>query len=139
MNRFGTFIALLVALITPIAATAAADLEINTPAISALKNSMQQRHSALAAHYASGALGLARDGMLAVRDASAIPLSERQKVNGLVADENRDRSALYREIARGNSHPEWEEEVRATFAGRWIDKAQSGWWVQAPNGSWSKK
>jgi len=55
------------------------------------------------------------------------------------ADENRDRSALYREIARGNSHPEWEEEVRSTFAGRWIDKAQSGWWVQAPNGSWSKK
>jgi hypothetical protein len=93
----------------------------------------------LAPHYASGALGLARDGTVAVRDASAIPLSERQKVNGLVADENRDRSALYREIARGNGHPEWEEEVRATFASRWIDKAQPGWWVQAPNGNWSKK
>ena len=139
MNRFATFFALLVALVTPIAATAAADLEINTPAISALKNSMQQRHGALAPHYASGALGLGRDGMLAVHDANAIPLSERQKVNGLVAEENRDRSALYREIARANGHPEWEDEVRSTFAGRWIDKAQAGWWVQAPNGSWSKK
>lgn len=139
MNRFATFLALLIALISPIAATAAADLEINTPAIGALKNSMQQRHGALAPYYASGALGLGRDGMLAVRDASAIPLSERQKVNGLVAEENRDRSALYREIARGNGHPEWEDEVRSTFAGRWIDKAQQGWWVQTPNGSWSKK
>jgi len=69
MNRFVTIIALLAALVTPIAATAAADLEINTPAISALKNSMQQRHNALAPHYASGALGLARDGTVAVRDA----------------------------------------------------------------------
>ena len=121
------------------AALAAADLEVNTPAITALKNSMQARHSQLASHYASGAVGLTRDGNVAVRDASAVPLAARQSVNGLVADENRDRAGLYREIASANAHPEWEAEVRSTFAQRWIDKAAGGWWVQNAGGVWVKK
>ena len=109
---------------------AAADLEINAPAITALKTAMQARHGKLAPHYASGAVGLTRDGGVALHDATAVPLAERQAVNGLVADENRDRTNLYREIARANGHPEWEGEVRSTFGQRWIDKAASGWWVQ---------
>lgn len=121
------------------ATLAAADLEVNTPAVAALQSSMQARHNKLLPHYASGAVGLARDGNVAVRDASLVPLAERQSVNGAVADENRDRGALYREIARANNHPEWEAEVRGTFAQRWIDKASSGWWVQNAGGTWSKK
>lgn len=121
------------------AAGAAADLEINTPAISALKSAMQARHGRLAPHYASGALGLTRDGGIALRDANAVALAERQAVNGLVADENRDRAGLYREIARANGHPEWEAEVRSTFAQRWIDKAAGGWWVQNAGGAWVRK
>ena len=121
------------------AALAAADLEVNTPAITALKNSMQARHGQLAPHYASGAVGLTREGNVAVRDASAVPLAARQSVNGLVADENRDRAGLYREIARANARPEWEAEVRSTFAQRWIDKAAAGWWVQNAGGVWVKK
>ena len=100
---------------------------------------MQARHNKLLPHYNGGAIGLTRDGNVAVRDASAVPLAERQGVNGTVADENRDRAALYREIARANSHPEWEAEVRGTFAQRWIDKAAGGWWVQNAAGAWVKK
>jgi uncharacterized protein YdbL (DUF1318 family) len=120
-------------------ALAAADLEVNTPAISAIKASMQARHSKLTPFYASGAVGLTRDGNVAVRDASLAPLAERQSMNAAVADENRDRAALYREIARANNHPEWEAEVRSTFAQRWIDKAAGGWWVQNAGGAWVKK
>ena len=120
-------------------AFAAADLEVNTPAISALKSTMQARHEKLAAYYASGAVGLTRDGNVAMHDASLVPLAERQSVNGAVADENRDRAALYREIARANGHPEWEAEVRSTFAQRWINKASGGWWVQNASGAWVKK
>ena len=80
-----------------------------------------------------------RDANLALRDAAAVPLAARQSVTGLVADENRDRASLYREIARANGHPEWEAEVRSTFAQRWIDKAASGWWVQNSSGAWVKK
>ena len=117
---------------------AAADLEVNTPAISAIKNSMQSRHSQLAPFYASGAIGLTKDGMVAVKDANAVPLAQRGALTGLVKDENADRSKLYKEIAVANGHPEWQAEIQSTFAGRWIDKAQSGWWVQSAGG-WTQK
>ncbi len=117
---------------------AAADLEINTPAIAALKNSMQARHAQLEPFYASGAVGLAKDGSVALRDASLVPLPQRQAANSLVSAENADRNALYKEISTGNGHPEWEGEVRSTFAQRWMQKAQSGWWVQGASG-WVKK
>lgn len=118
---------------------AAADLEINTPAISALKNSMQDRHRDLADLYASGAVGLTRDGLIAIRDISAAPLNKRQSINSLVAAENQDRNALYREIAVANNQPDWEGRVRSTFADRWVQKASSGWWYQNASGAWTKK
>nr|WP_246490850.1 YdbL family protein [Chitinivorax tropicus] len=118
---------------------AAADLEVNTPAISQIKGSMQSRHGALAPLYASGAVGLTKDGLVALRDANAVPLPQRAQANQLVSEENRDRGQLYKEIARANNHPEWEAEIRSTFAQRWIDKAQGGWFVQKPGGEWVKK
>jgi uncharacterized protein YdbL (DUF1318 family) len=120
-------------------AAAAANLEVDTPAIVALQRSQQARHAQLAPYYQSGAVGLTRDGLIAVRDASLIPLPQRQSVSQWVADENRDRIALYREIARANGHPEWEAEIRSTFAERWIQKAPGGWWVQNGRGEWVKK
>jgi hypothetical protein len=120
-------------------AQAGADLEINTPAISALKSSMQGRHGQLAAHYTSGAVGLTRDGLVAMHDANAVPLAQRQGVNSLIGAESNDRNALYKEIAAANGHPEWEAEVRNTFAQRWVQKAQAGWWYQDAGGAWQKK
>ena len=125
-------------LLAPCMVMAAADIEVNTPAVAAIKNSMQARHGQLAPYYASGAVGLTQDGMVAVRDAAAVPLSQRQGVNSLVAAENGDRNALYKEIASGNGHPEWEAEIRSTFAQRWVQKAQGGWWYQS-GGGWAKK
>jgi hypothetical protein len=100
---------------------------------------MAARHAQLAPHYASGALGLAGDGTVQVRDANAIPLASRGAVQSAVAAENADRTTLYREIAKANGNPAWEADIRATFAQRWIDKAQPGWWVQNPQGAWVKK
>ena len=119
-------------------AYAVPDLDVNTPAISAIKNSMQARHSQLAPHYASGAVGLTKDGLIAVRDTTAVPLRDRQGINALVAAENADRNALYKEIAAGNGHPEWRGDIQGTFAGRWIDKAQADWYYQNDSG-WAKK
>ena len=115
------------------------NLEVNTPALVALRAAMQQRHNQLAPLYASGALGLTRDGDVALRDATAVPIAQRQQASALVAAENRDRAALYREIARANNHPEWENDIRATFAQRWIEKAQSGWYYQNNAGNWVRK
>ncbi|HZW24089.1 MAG TPA: YdbL family protein [Gallionella sp.] len=116
----------------------AVDLEVNTPGVNAIKQSMQARHAELAPHYASGAVGLTADGLVSLRDAGAVPLPQRQTVNALVAAENRDRNGLYAEIANANGHPEWESEIRSTFAQRWMQRAQPGWWVQS-GGGWTQK
>lgn len=121
------------------AAAAQANLEINTPAIAAVQGSMQQRHSQLQPLYASGAVGLTRDGNVALRDANAVPLAQRAQVNALIAAENQDRAALYREIAQANKRPEWEGEIRSTFGQRWIDRAQAGWHYQNASGAWVRK
>lgn len=139
MNRFIRILSLIgILFFSSSWVNAAADLEVNTPAISALKNSMQTRHAQLSPHYNSGAIGLTADGLIAVRDATAVPLKDRGGINTLVAAENADRNALYKEIAAGNGHPEWAGEIRSTFASRWVDKAQSGWYYQSA-GAWVKK
>ena len=62
----------------------------------------------------------------------------RTLVGQLVADENRDRNALYAEIARANGRPEWEKEIRSTFARRWIANAPAGWQYRK-GGTWKTK
>lgn len=136
MTRF--FAALLIALL-PLAAQAQANLEANTPAINTLKRSLGERHKQLAPYYASGAVGIANDGNLVLRDANAVPLPQRGAVTSLVAAENTERAGLYKEIAAANGKPEWAAEIRNTFAQRWIDKAQPGWYVQNTQGQWVKK
>lgn len=120
-------------------ALAQANLEINTPGIASIQSSMQRRHSELAPLYASGAVGLTRDGNVALRDPAAVPLAQRAAANSLIAAENQDRAALYREIARANNHPEWEGEIRSTFGQRWIERAQAGWYFHNAAGAWARK
>ncbi|MCB1949808.1 YdbL family protein [Nitrosomonas sp.] len=117
---------------------AQANLEVNTPAITSIKQRMQSRHAELVEYYNSGAIGLTQDGMITVRDANAVSLAKRQQVNSLVSAENQDRNALYREIARANNHPEWESKIRSTFGQRWINLARNGWWYQS-GGRWVQK
>ena len=133
------FIATLLLALAAGLAHAQANIEVNTPAINALKKSMGERHGQLAPYYASGAVGITRDGGVALRDANAVPLPQRAAANSAVAAENADRTSLYKEIARANGKPEWEGEIRSTFAQRWIDKAQPGWYVQNAQGQWVKK
>ena len=124
-------------LISP--AHAKADISVNTPAIQQLKASMEQRHKKLAPYYKSGAIGMTRDGEIVLRDQKAVPLKDRNSVKSLVSKENRDRSALYREIASANGHPEWEAEIRSTFAERWVSNAPAGWWYMSKQGAWKQK
>ncbi|WP_435100200.1 YdbL family protein [Arhodomonas sp. AD133] len=114
-------------------------IDISTPAIKRLTASMEQRHQQLRPYYASGAIGLTRDALVTVRDLNAVPLPERGQVRQLVAAENEDRKALYREIAIANDHPEWEDQIRDVFAGRWVSNAQSGWYYQNDSGAWVQK
>ncbi len=120
-------------------ALAQTNLDVDSPVIDQLKSSMTARHSQLKAFYDNGAVGLGNDGTVVLREAGTVPLAQRQNVNRLVATENEDRAALYREIARVNGNPAWEKDIRVTFAQRWAERAPAGWWVQNVTGAWQQK
>ena len=116
------------------------DISISTPAIQAIQARMESRfNSILRDAFNAGALGFSNDGLVVVRDAGKLGLKDRVVVNNAVADDNRDRKAVYREIAVANGHPEWEAQIRRVFASQWIDSARSGWWYQDAGGSWKQK
>jgi hypothetical protein len=115
------------------------DINIHTPAIQAIQARMAERfQNSLEAHFDSGALGFGSDGMIAIRDATKIELKDRVAAKEAVAEDNRDRKALYRELAVANGHPEWEAQLRDTWAKEWIAKAHKGWWYQ-DGGAWKQK
>jgi uncharacterized protein YdbL (DUF1318 family) len=116
------------------------NLRVQTATTEAIHGRMQARfRDTLTPLFNTGALGFTQDGLVAVRDAGKVPMDQRAGVNAAVADENRDRNALYREVANANNHPEWEAQIRATFAKGWIERARSGWYYQDPAGAWKQK
>jgi uncharacterized protein YdbL (DUF1318 family) len=117
-----------------------AEIEINTPQINAIKARMAERQRMyLDTFFDAGAVGFSSDGLVTVRDRSAVPLSERRNLESVVADENRDRRAVYREIAVANGHAEWEQDIQETFAKEWVRNARKGWYYQDSNGAWRQK
>jgi uncharacterized protein YdbL (DUF1318 family) len=124
----------------PVAHAQSADINIRTPAILAIQSRMAERfRTQLQPHFDSGALGFTRDGLVVVRNAGAVPLNARVAINQAVADDNRDRNAVYREIAVANGHPEWEGQIREIFAKQWVESARSGWHYQDASGNWRQK
>lgn len=116
------------------------DFQINTPQINAIKSRMAQRQRAsLNAWFDAGAIGFSSDGFVTIRDRSAVPLAERRQLESVVADENRDRRAVYREIAVANGHPEWESDIQQTWADEWVRNARKGWYYQDSGGNWRQK
>jgi uncharacterized protein YdbL (DUF1318 family) len=117
-----------------------AEIEINTPQINAIKARMADRQRQyLDSMFDAGAIGFSSDGLVTIRDRSAVPLSERRNLESVVADENRDRKAVYREIAVANGHPEWEKDIQGTFAKEWVGNARRGWYYQDSSGAWRQK
>lgn len=124
----------------PSAHAQSANIDIAGPQIDAIKQRMAQRHAQqLSGWFEAGAIGLGNDGLVAVRDRSAVGLADRRSLEQAVTEENADRRAVYREIAIANGHPEWEDQIRDTFARRWIANARPGWYYQDESGAWQQK
>lgn len=116
------------------------NINIDTPQVQAIKQRMTERHREhLAAWLDAGAIGLDSGGLIAIRDRAAVSLADRRNLERIVSEENSDRRAVYREIAVANGRPEWESEIRDTFARQWIANARPGWFYQSADGSWNQK
>lgn len=115
------------------------DINVSNPAIRALKDSIKQRSEAIKPYMDRGNVGIAQDGLLAVRNTDGLSLKERADITQLVQAENRDRESLYAEIAKANNiAKESIPKIKSIFAKSWIDQARPGWWIQ-DRGNWRKK
>ena len=136
----GAFIfAIFSTLIAPPAASQSPEIDVTTAAVVVIKKSLVGRFVFLKPHFDSGAIGLTIDGLVAMRDLQAIALTQTLKVANFVAEENKDRATLYREIARANGHPDWESNIKAIFGERWISRAPAGWYYRDSAGKWIRK
>ena len=122
-------------------AHAQANISISTPAIKQIQSRMAKRYeSELSKFLNAGAIGMSNDGLVAVRNLSKVGLKDRNRVKAVVSAENKDRLAVYREIAVANGHPDWEQQIRSTFSAQWINRAQAaGWFYQDQQGDWQRK
>jgi uncharacterized protein YdbL (DUF1318 family) len=112
------------------------DIQIRTPETDAIRERMKNRFGGpLKGLFDNGAVGFTADGLVAVHDANALPLAQRS----LVDQENADRNALYKAVAAANGHPEWEPQIRKTFADGWVQRAPSGWYYRDASGAWKRK
>ncbi len=127
------------AMIPAAQAQGAETLDVSSPAISRISASMASRWGDLEKFFVSGAIGLTNNGNVEVRDLNAVALPDRATVKRLVSEDNADRAQLYTEIAKANNHPEWEADVRKSFARRWVAKAKAGWYYQDDGGAWKQK
>ena len=94
----------------------------------------------------SGAVGEGNNGLLAIRDEKLMNPENR----GIVSQENENRRTVMRGMARAiiriNRVPENEANLKQVmpqaveqFAALRRDSARKGWWIQDPNGNWSRK
>ncbi len=119
---------------------AEAALNISSPAVTRIKQSMAARFGEMEKFFASGAIGLTKDGLVDVRDLNAVALPDRATVKRLVSEDNADRAQLYSEIAKASNHPEWEADIKKSFAKRWVATgAKPGWYYQGDDGAWKQK
>ena len=121
-------------------AHAEVDINISSPAIVEITNRMKSRYdNNLKAYLDSGVIGFSNQGFIEILNAKSLGLKDRQKAKKLVANENRDRRALYREMAVANGHPDWEQAIQNVFVKTWKDQAHTGWKYQNADGSWLTK
>jgi uncharacterized protein YdbL (DUF1318 family) len=121
-------------------AYAQVNVDVSTPAIRALRASMQNRFPQLKPFYDKSAVGENNNGFIEVRGTAGLNLQEQARINQLVDQENKDRTALYREIMTANKFgPEALPQIQKIFANSWRNNSQAGWSTQNDAGQWVKK
>jgi uncharacterized protein YdbL (DUF1318 family) len=134
------WLARLAAYFEPGSAMAQVNIDISSPTIRTLKNSLAGRFGSLKGFYNAGVLGENKTGYLEIRDESGLDLKNKANLRKLVTAENSDRKALYLEILKANNlETRFLPEVEKLFANSWRNKAIAGSWIQKDDGSWIKR
>ena len=94
----------------------------------------------------NGAVGIGNNGMLIFREEELLTPDQKK----LVAAENENRKTIFNGMAKAiiriNRAPENEQNLKQVmpqamklFAAIRQEKAKKGWWIQSPDGNWTRK
>jgi uncharacterized protein YdbL (DUF1318 family) len=98
---------------------------VSNPTIRALKQQMKDRFPLLKPHFTSGVLQEGAEGFVVIANTGALSLKDKRDVTGLVDAENKDRRALYQEVAKAlNIDPSQTGRVATIFAKEWQKSLQ---------------
>ncbi|NJN65050.1 MAG: YdbL family protein [Acidobacteria bacterium] len=125
----------------PAYAADVAEPAVSNPAIRKIIDSRAARVAELNGFKAKGVIGEGNDGLVVARGLESLAdLKARAAVQKLVRDENKDREALYREIAAAtNVDASQIKKVQETYAATLRESAKPGEWIQMPDGAWKQK
>ncbi len=116
------------------------NLQVSTPTIRRIKESLAKRYPQLLPHYQAGRIGESNMGELVLLNTEGLSLKQKAALKKLVTAENQDRNTLYREFLKANRlDPARLPELKRQFARSWQKKAQTGWYIQTDKGQWIKK
>ncbi len=116
------------------------DLDLTTPAIRKLVDSMKARNTAIMQFKDKGAIGETNNGILAVRNMDGLGGEEIRTVKRLLRADNNDREMLYKELAAANKIDLADiDKVKSIFAKTLKSKAKSGHWHHDEKGNWTQK
>ena len=121
-------------------AYAQANINITTPNIRALRESMKKRFDSLRPLFDAGVFGETNSGVIAIRSLEGLDLKGKANANKLLKAENADREKLYLEMTKANDlPPDTVSQIRKMFANSWRKNAKAGWLIQNDDGKWVTK
>lgn len=113
---------------------------VSNAAIRGLKNQLRSSHQALAQFYTKGNVGVANNGLVAIRGTQGLNMKQISVMRKNVDIQNSTRKSLYQEVAKALNQPSSQvPKIQKIFADQWRQDARQGWFVQDDSGQWRRK
>jgi hypothetical protein len=104
----------------PSVAWAEGATDVSNPTIRALKQKMKTRYAQMKPYYQKKMLNEGNDGYVSLGSTSGLGLKDKRDLNNLVNAENKDRKALYAEVAKAlKIDPGQVNKIAEIFAKEW--------------------
>lgn len=113
------------------------DLNVNTPGIQKIKDSLKKRFVKVNELLKKQVIGESNKGYLMEKDIKTLPLKDMAMARKLIKEENNDRKNLYSALAKANEIPaERVVDIGKIFADRTKKKLLPGQFYQDEKGQW---
>lgn len=112
----------------------------NTPGALEIRSRQAARLDEIQSQKKAGVLGESKDGTLVLKKGDGLKPLLKQKIEKLVAAENKDREALYEEILSANNLGDSQKAtIQRSFSRSFQGASPSGTWIESPEGEWNQK